>query len=112
MIDRVFLLHCWCAEHMHCSFISDLCCMYLKSSGNGLCILSKPYNFVHVEAKTTSRQLQDPTVNDSPHPQASFTFGFLNANRALSGDKGKDAGRDACDLPQGILPPIHLASND
>lgn len=41
-------------------------------------------------------QLQNPTVNDSPQPQASFTFGFLNANRALGSDKGKNAGGYVC----------------
>ena len=34
----------------------------------------------------SSRGNHDPTVKDSPHPQASLIFGFLNANFALSRD--------------------------
>jgi len=70
--------------------------MYLESSGNGLYTLSESYT---VASWTPNRQLQDPTVNDSPQPQASFTFGLLNANRALSGDKGKNAEGMCVNLP-------------
>jgi len=57
------------------------------------------------------------TVNDSPHPQASVTLGFLNTNFELSRIELSviptwKLGREQRNVPECILVPIHFASND
>lgn len=56
----------------------------------------------------------DPTVNDSPHPQASLILGFLKTNFELHKfDEVKIAWMSInVDKPQRILLPIHLTSDD
>lgn len=56
------------------------------------------------------------TVNDSPHPQASVTLGFLNTNFELSlrilSNRLSIARTFDGDVPKRVFVPVHFASND
>lgn len=54
------------------------------------------------------------TVNDSPHPQASVTLGFLNTNFELGSREQslRIDGKFGEDVPKRVFVPVHFASND
>ena len=76
-------LRFWRAQSMHCvvSLVTYVVCTRVAETG----CTHYLYNKMWFRVETPGHQVQDPTVKDSPHPQASFMFGFLNANRALGG---------------------------
>lgn len=56
------------------------------------------------------------TVNDSPHPQASVTLGFLNTNFELNSrilsNRLSITRKFGGDVPKRVFVPFHFTSND